>query len=62
MQKKKLYLYFIDYKKTFDSLKHKELVKMPVKLDLHREDNKVICNFYCEQPVYRYEVNIQKSK
>lgn len=41
---KDMCLYFIDYAKLFDKIQHKDLFKLPRKLDLFGKDNRIIQN------------------
>ena len=46
---KDLYLWFIDYTKAFDKVKHEQRINMLDSLDIDGKDLRVVRNIYWEQ-------------
>ena len=44
--RKDLYMCFIDYKKSFDTIKHVDLLTILNRLDIGRKDLRIIRNLY----------------
>ena len=61
-KQKDVYVYFIDYSKAFDTVKHKPLIELQQSLDIDPQDVKLLANLYWnQQATVRHNGEISES-